>query len=148
MKNTVFFFLLVGMFFLTSCNGDDDDNTTISPSTCDLMAQVIAEPNFDAIETSNVFLTIVTLNGNCLEVTLESSGCDPNNWEMNLYGTSDFDPVVPVQRDVKVELINNEVCLAIFEKTVSFDLTPFQVIGQNEVVLNIEGWSDPIIYEY
>ncbi|MEZ4786805.1 MAG: hypothetical protein R2790_02720 [Flavobacterium haoranii] len=147
MKNTVFFFLLVGMFFLTSCNGDDD-NTTTNPSTCDLTAQIIAESNFDAIETSNVFLTIVTLNGNCLEVTLGSSGCDPNNWEMNLYGIPDFDPVVPVQRDVKVELINNEICLAIFEKTVSFDLTPFQVVGQNEVVLNIEGWSEPIVYEY
>ena len=49
---------------------------------------------------------------------------------------------------MKIELDNPEVCLAIVQKTVSFDLTPFQVDGQNQVILNIDGWDEPITYQY
>ena len=45
-------------------------------------------------------------------------------------------------------VINNQECLAVFQKTKSFDLTPFRIEGQNSVPLNIEGWNEQVIYEY
>jgi hypothetical protein len=47
-----------------------------------------------------------------------------------------------------MELINDEACLAFFQKTVSFDLTPFQIDGQSDLPLNINGWNEQITYEY
>jgi hypothetical protein len=45
-------------------------------------------------------------------------------------------------------LINGQACLAYFEETISFDLTPFQIEGQNEVPLQIEGWDEALLYVY
>ena len=47
-----------------------------------------------------------------------------------------------------MELINEESCEAYFIKTVSFDLKPLQIDGQNIVPLNIYGWNEQLIYEY
>ena len=67
---------------------------------------------------------------------------------MNLFSTDSFFNVSPLERTVKLELINNENCLAVFEITKSFDLTPFQISSQDQVPLNIEGWDAQVIYEY
>lgn len=142
----VFFTLYVLIAtLLISCS--TDDNST-SKDDCDSTSEVISENNFDAINTSNYVISDVQLNGNCLEVTIGSSGCDPTPWEMNLYSTNAFYDIYPLKRAVKIELINNQECLAVFEKTISFDLTPFQIESQNEIPLNIEGWNEQISYKY
>ena len=53
-----------------------------------------------------------------------------------------------MQRAVKVELVNNQLCLVVLQKTKSFDLLPFQIKGQNQVPLNILGWNKTIIIKY
>ena len=53
-----------------------------------------------------------------------------------------------MQRAVKVELVSNQLCLAVLQKTKSFDLLPFQISGQNQIPLNILGWNKTIIYKY
>ena len=103
---------------------------------------------FNAINTSNYGIIEVELNGDCLEITFGSSGCGTDLWEENLYSTDAFYNVFPLQRDVKMELINDETCLAVFQKTVSFDLTPFQIDGQSDLPLNINGWNEQITYGY
>ena len=146
MKKIFTLLVLFGMLFI-SCS--DDDNNTGNVSQCDLTSQIIENEVFQDIETYNYQINNVVLNQNCLEITLTSSGCDGNTWEMNLYSTDNFyDPIYPLQRAVKLELINNEICLAIIQKTISFDLTPLQIEEQNEVPLNIEGWEEQIIYQY
>ncbi len=67
---------------------------------------------------------------------------------MKLFSTDAFYTVFPLQRAVKIKLINNDLCLAFFRKTVSFDLSSFQIDGQNQIPLNIEGWKEQIIYKY
>ena len=67
---------------------------------------------------------------------------------MEMFSTNAFYNIFPLQRAVKVKLINNQECLAVFQKTKSSDLTPFRIEGQNSVPLNIEGWNEQIIYEY
>ncbi len=146
MKNLIKFvalFGIIGMIFI-SCS---DDETTIN-ETCGSNAEVIAETIFNDITTSNYTISDVNLNGDCLEIKIGSSGCNADQWQMNLYSTDSFYTVYPYQRTVKLKLINNQECLAVFQKTKSFDLTPFQIKGQNQVPLNIEGWSTTIIYKY
>ncbi len=144
MKN-IFAFVLLGIM-LISCS--DDDNAIEYVSDCDLISQVIDEEPFQEIETNNYLLIDIVLNQHCLEITFGSSGCDGSTWEENLFSKDVFLDALPLQRVVKFELLSQELCAAYFEKTVSFDLVPFQIEGQNEVPLNIVGWEEPIIYQY
>lgn len=145
MKKIFTLLTLFGMLFV-ACS--DDDNNTGDVSQCDLTSQIIEEDAFDEVITENYQISNVVLNQDCLEITLTSSGCDGNTWELNLYGTDAVNFIFPPQRTVKVELVNEELCLAFIEKTVSFDLTPFRIEGQNEVLLNIVGWEEQVIYQY
>ena len=142
MKGSFVLIFLIGTL-LISCSTDDNP-----PNECDATSEVIAEDNFDAINTSNYVVLDVQLNGDCLEITIGSSGCDSNLWVLNLYSTNAFYAIYPIQRAVKIELINNQSCEAFFQKTISFDLTPFQIEKVNKVPLNIEGWNEQIVYEY
>lgn len=146
MKRIFLFIAFFGILF-NSCSKNDDNNSS-NESICDSKAEVVNEAGFNGINTSNYNVTAIQLTGDCIEVAISSSGCDPEPWEMNLFSTDAFYTVFPLQRSVKIELINNQDCLAVFQKTVSFDLTPFQLEGQNELPLNIEGWNEQIIYEY
>jgi hypothetical protein len=146
MKNLKIFVTLlgiIGMIFI-SCS---DDETAINEA-CGSNAEVIDETIFNDITTLNYTISDVNLTGDCLAITIGSSGCNAEQWQMNLYSTDSFYTVYPYQRSVKLKLINNQSCLAVFQKTKSFDLTPFQIKGQFQVPLNIEGWSTTIIYKY
>jgi len=138
--------LFLPIILILSCNSEND-NSTIE-NNCDFTSEIILEEDFNAINTSNYGIIEVELNGDCLEITFGSSGCGTDLWEENLYSTDAFYNVFPLQRDVKMELINDEACLAFFQKTVSFDLTPFQIDGQSDLPLNINGWNEQITYEY
>ena len=142
MKKT--FFLPI---ILILCCNPEDDNSTIE-NNCDFTSEIIFEEGFNAISTSNYGIIDVVLNGDCLEITFSSSGCGTDLWEESLYSLDVFYTVFPLQRDVKMELINNEECLAVFQKMVSFDLTPFQIDGQSDLPLNINGWNEQITYGY
>jgi len=137
--------ILLGMIAL-SCNSDDDNS--IIENNCDFLSEIISENDFNGINTSNYVITDVELNNECLIITFGSSGCGTELWEENLYSTDAFYAVFPLQRALKMELINKELCQAVFQKTVSFDLTPFQIDGHNELPLNIDGWNEQITYEY
>jgi hypothetical protein len=138
--------LFLPIILILSCNSEND-NSTIE-NNCDFTSEIILEEDFNAINTSNYGIIEVELNGDCLGITFGSSGCGTEIWEENLYSTDAFYNVFPLQRDVKMELINDEACLAFFQKTVSFDLTPFQIDGQSDLPLNINGWNEQITYEY
>jgi len=138
--------LFLPIILILSCNSEND-NSTIE-NNCDFTSEIILEEDFNAINTSNYGIIEVELNGDCLGITFGSSGCGTDLWEENLYSTDTFYNVFPLQRDVKMELINDEACLAFFQKTVSFDLTPFQIDGQSDLPLNINGWNEQITYEY
>jgi len=151
MKNNNNLFGFVLMLFLVlsfvSCDFLDDHIKNPVISNCDEKA-VLDQVAFPQVNTINYGITNVVLNDDCLEITLSSSGCDPNNWDMNLIGVASTTNIFPPLFHAKVELINNEECLAVFQKTVSFDLTPFQMAGQNTVQIDIDGWNTNIMYQY
>lgn len=138
--------LFLGVFFV-SCDFLDDHIKNPIKSKCNEKA-VLDHVAFPQINTNNYGITNVVLNGDCLEITVSASGCDPDNWTMNLVGAKSLAAVLPPHVGVKLELINNEACLAVFQKTVSFNLTAFQWVEQNQVQLNLDGWNTPILYQY
>lgn len=139
------FTLVLATVLFVSCS---DDETVYPVFNCDTQAQILTDAVFDEIETTNYIITNVVLNENCLEVTISSSGCNPDNWEMFLFSKDTFFDLLPLQRIAKLQLVNNESCAAVFQKTLSFDLNAFKIEGQNTVTFTIEGWNEPINYQY
>jgi hypothetical protein len=144
MKKIIIILLLV--MIVLSCSSDDDNSAV--ENNCDFLSEIISENNFNNINTSNYVITDVELNNDCLIITFGSSGCGTELWLENLYSTDAFYTVFPLQRTLKMKLINEELCQAVFQKMVSFDLTPFQIDGQSKLPLSIEGWDEQITYEY
>src|SRR5690606_17949604 len=137
--------IFIGILAL-SCTSDDDNSGTLN--NCDFISKVISQDDYNAINTSNYVISEVELNDDCLKITFSSNGCGTESWQENLFSTDSFYTVFPLQRTLKMELINEELCQAVFQKTVSFDLTAIQIDTQNKLPLNIDGWSKQIIYEY
>lgn len=146
MKHFFIIFSSILLFNISCSNNDNNDNN--DTSICDKAAQVISDNNFQDIITANYMITNVVLNGDCLSVTISSSGCDGATWQMKLLSSNSIFESFPIQREVKLELDNQEECLAVIQKTISFDLIPFQVDEYHQVVLNIDGWDQSIIYNY
>jgi hypothetical protein len=143
LKKIVALFGIIGMIFI-SCSDDDP----AANETCGANAEIVAETIFNDVSISNYSIVDVNLTGDCLEIKISTSGCSANELQMNLYSTDSFYTVYPYQRGVKLKLFNNQLCLAIIEKTKSFDLKPFQIKRQKQVPLNIEGWNKTILYKY
>lgn len=132
---------------VVSCRYFDDAIITPVPSNCNEKA-VVDGAYLSNIKTTNYGITQVVLNGDCLEVTVSSSGCNPDNWDMNLFAAVSPLIVAPTVYIAKIELINNEACLAVFQKTVSFDLKPLQIATIKEIQIWLDGWNTPIFYKY
>jgi len=139
----------IGVFFIylfvLGCNSNDEP--TIE-NKCNVLSEIISSEDFSAVSTSNYVITKLEINEDCIEITFGSSGCGTELWKEHLFSVDDFYTIFPLQRDLKMELINEESCEAYFIKTVSFDLKPLQIDGQNIIPLNIYGWNEQVIYEY
>lgn len=99
--------------------------------------------------TTNSFnIDSMILNGNCLEVIVSASGCDGSTWSLNLIDAEVVLESYPIQRQAKLVLNNQELCLAYFTKTFTFDLQPLQYNGDDRVVINIDNWQEGILYQY
>lgn len=145
MKKRFLSVVLIGLLCV-SCFKDADDNLRLT--LCDTVSKIVSESEFSNIETSNYIITDVELNGDCLQITIQTGGCDPNFMGMGLYSPDAFYGQHPANRQLKVELDNNQLCDALFSKTVSFDVTPLRLEDQNELELLIDGWQASIVYVY
>ncbi len=132
------------MLFNTTCDEDD----AMMPSTnCDQFA--IADNSlYQGAETDFYDISNVEIFEDCLVIEVSASGCSGETWEFLLLATEDVMESSPVQRSIKLVLINQEACLAVFSREVSFDLTDLQVEGENEVVFNLQDYEESITYTY
>lgn len=147
MKNLIFA-LLIFSFLFSSCKGDDYNCCAIAYETnCNKIVTIDAML-YSQVNTSNYVISSVILTDNCLSVKVYSSGCNTENWDMNLILSPSIVETSPSMYYSKIELINNEACLAVLEKELSFDLLPLQIQNQNQVQIKIQGWDSDIIYSY
>ena len=54
----------------------------------------------------------------------------------------------PPQCNLKFILTNQELCTAVIQQEMTFDITNLQVANNNSVLLNIDEITEPILYEY
>lgn len=143
MKTYLPFILLT--LFCIGCS-DDDDNAIPAPVGCDFTAIISAEDYADA-PSDGLVINSMDIEGDCLSISFSSSGCDGNTWVVALIDSESVFESAPQQRNVRLSLENNEVCLAIVQKELSFDISGLQVEG-GSVLLNITNSGDSILYEY
>ena len=122
------------------------DNETNNINICEQVTIVSSELYENA---PNHLLTINSLeiNENCLKINFSSSGCDGDTWDLKLIDSEAILESLPPQRNVRLSLKNEEVCLAYVTKELTFDITPLKLDG-NQVLLNITNANKQILYEY
>jgi len=136
-------FCFILLLMNTQC--DEDDGFLQEP--CDQM--VVVDSGFYESAESDVYSLInAEILDNCLAVNVSASGCDGNTWSMVLVDSGAVAESSPEQRFLKFVFSNDEECLAVFTQERSFDLSPIQVNGSNEIILNIEGFPEPLTYSY
>jgi len=109
---------------------------------------IIDENMYSNLNSAHFNFVNVEIIDNCLNIEISASGCDGNNWEFNLVDSGDIVESLPEQRYLKLQLIKEELCDAVFKRTVSFDLTPIQVSGSDDIILNLEGLESSLNYKY
>lgn len=136
------FLALIGMNFL-SCSKNDK---TLSPSVCEKETLISSE---QYLNSASALFTInnISIDGNCLKINFSSSGCNGDSWVLKLVDSGAAFRSNPPQRNLRLSLINEELCEAYITKETSFDISNLQVDG-DKVYLNISNSNQGILYEY
>ncbi len=145
MKKIIFLASVVLCFMNMQC--DDDDGERPSILVCD-QTTIVDKEVYDNLVSEHFAIVDAQIIDNCLAVEISASGCDGNSWKFNLVDSGAVAESSPEQRYLKFQLINDENCLAVFERTVSFDLTPLQINGSHEIILHLEGLESSLNYKY
>ncbi|EPR72583.1 hypothetical protein ADIWIN_2473 [Winogradskyella psychrotolerans RS-3] len=136
-------FSLVSMFLMSfQCHEDD---VILLPCGLEVVSDNEA---YETSESDNYGVLNVDLSGDCLTVDVTTSGCDNNDWVLTLIDSENIAESMPSQRYLKLTLFNNQDCSVVLEKAETFDLSLLKVEGTNEVLLNIEGLSESVLYSY
>lgn len=106
---------------------------------------IIDKTLFKAVNTQYYQITDAKIDGNFLTITISSGGCSGDSWIVNLVDSGDIAKSNPVQRFAKIQLINQEACLAQITKSFTFDITKLKA-NYNTLILNINKWNTPLKY--
>ena len=139
--------LLVFALFMLNFQCFEDDENTILPTTCNALA-IIDNVTFETSATSPYTIIGVDIIGDCMSINISASGCDGVSWIMQLIDSGDVEATNPPERAIKLFLVNNEACLAQITRAQTFDLSALQIEGENQIILNLDGYSEPITYTY
>ena len=137
------FSFLIMCFIILGCCEDKGDGTSIH---CD--KQVIVDSYlYQEAPDDYLMITKAGIVEDCLVIEFSSSGCDGSTWKVNLIDAEAIAESFPPQRTIRLSLHNEELCDAVFKKEISFDITPLRV-GGDQVILNLQGWDEQLIYKY
>ncbi|MCF3110933.1 hypothetical protein LL912_19260 [Niabella sp. CC-SYL272] len=109
---------------------------------------VISEQQYQATVTNNYHISNATIAGDSLFVTFGASGCSGGSWETSIVDADRVAESHPVQRYLKLRLINNELCAAAFSRKIAVNIRPLRVTGTSKVAFNLNGWNQPLLYQY
>ena len=141
----IFIYVIIAFGVLFS-NCEKDKNVT--PGDIHVDNTIIVDsalysnaPN-DEFEYSNAEII-----GDSLTLTIRyEGGCE--EVKLKLIDSEDIMESIPVQRNIRLSLNDNDPCETIITKIISFDLTPIKLSDQNSIKLNLAGWDSQLLYEY
>lgn len=144
LKRSIFYLVLLISLLNTSCK---EDEVILDTTVCDY--EVLIDKNqYDNLNSDNFNFMEAEVDEDCLILKIGASGCSGNSWEFELVDSGTIAESFPEQRYLKFKLVNKEACLAVFTKTISFDLKALQISGSNRLILHIDGLGQSLIYEY
>ncbi len=140
-------FILVVLGLSQSC--DKGCDPPLDQPTCD--QQVVIDNDLYQNAISNEFtISEATIAGNCLQITINTSGCNGDNWDVALYDADEIltasDGDAGPWRMLRLTLDNPELCEAIITKTYCFDISNLQY--NDKIFLLLDNWETEILYEY
>ncbi|MBC3757947.1 hypothetical protein H7U19_06000 [Hyunsoonleella sp. SJ7] len=130
------------------CKDDDDDDVDLPEDTICQDVVIIDSELYKNTSSDTYRLSSATIAGDCLIINFGASGCSGSSWEYKMVDSGAVAESLPEQRFLKFQLVNNEDCLAFFTREQSFDIRPLQIEGSNQIILNIEGFSESLTYNY
>lgn len=141
--------IYIPLFFLLLLNIQclDDDEISSLPTNCNDIARIDSF-SYENAATDSYTINSAVLNEDCLIINISASGCSGNSWVMQLMDSGEVDESLPPQRSLKLFLINSEACLSVVNRQRSFDVSTLQIDDTDEIVLNIDGFSETIMYAY
>lgn len=106
---------------------------------------LINEDMYNNTETNSYTITSASISGDYLSVTIKSSGCNGSTWQATLVDSGIIAESNPIQRFLKIKLVNEEVCLAIVNREFVFNI---KELKENEdlVTLNLAKWQSLLNY--
>jgi hypothetical protein len=144
------FLIIFSFLLLIHCNNDDD--IVINPDdlvseNCDQLA-IVDQNLYENGSNFQYWIDSAYIEAHCLMIGVEYSGCI-SNIEALLVDAGSIMESLPAQRNIKL-IITTEItgCEPLFYKSFSFDLTPLQVTGDNQVSLNLSNYNQSILYTY
>lgn len=136
---TVYFMLLLISFSFTNCTVEEKENDCSSITVIsDELYNSPSDPHeiVDATIIDDILKLSIVYGGGCKEVCADLIAQEK---------TSESDPL---QRNLNIFFVDNDMCEALITENWSFNLKSLQVEGENEIQLNLEGYPEPIIYSY
>ena len=109
---------------------------------------IIDKEAYNNTNTIGYQITDISRDEDKLKITIGASGCDAESWIVSLIDSGDIAESNPAQRYLKLNLFNDQACLAHFTKEYEFDISSLQEENTNTILLNIEGWNELITYNY
>ena len=143
MRKLTWKILLIWAF--ASLSACEDSDSTVDTLCGD--AVIVNETLYDVTTTSNYTITNVSVVDKCITIEIAASGCDGSTWQADLIhpgGIGLSDPEVAL---VKLNLTNNELCQAVFQRSYVFDLRTIIPDEYGTVLLNLEGWEEQLLIE-
>ena len=144
--NKIVLLLVLGMSIL-SCSDDDDNDVSTTTNACGQQALISAE-QYENAASDPFEIDSITIEDDCLSIVFFASGCSGNSWEVDLIDSGGILESLPEQRSLRLSLQNDEECLAIVSQEFSFDISNLQINDAGELILNIDDFSESILYEY
>ena len=134
---------IIGIAVLSCSDNDDNGNS----NNCDF-ASIVSAEQYENAPSDQLTINNLEINGDCLVINFSASGCDGNTWIVKLIDSEQILESNPIQRNLRISLENNEVCTAVPNKTLTFDISNLQIQDENRIYLNITNSGDQILYEY
>jgi hypothetical protein len=108
---------------------------------------LIGNTIFKTLPDDPLIISAASISGDSLQITFSASCCDAKSWTVQLVGSGDVMLSYPPQLSIRLSLNNSELCKALCSKTLKFDITPARVTG-NQIILNLAGWDQSLLYTY
>lgn len=143
MRQVYFTALITLSIFLANCKKNND-----TPVNENKNRTIIVDKTLYETAANDAFdFTDVEIIDDSLHVTFSyGGGC--GDIEVKLIDSESIMESMPVQRNIRLSLKDNDDCKMQKIGVFSFDLKPIRINDDNEVLLNIAGWDTQLLYEY